>query len=370
MRPNAILPRVLALTFLASIGAAVTWNGIYYVARDLFGYDKRDNLVLATLLGLVYTIGAISSKPVTTALRSFTARVFGKPISTRDQLVANLILGGLASFIPMALPTEFGLWLFGIISVPLLGLLWPAVETYVSSGQRGKNLNRAIGLWNITWATAIIPGMWAMGWLMKSNPALVIPAIAPLMFAALIPVLMLPPEPGAHGEAAHEHTPEQDATYRKILRRFRVCLVASYVLSSALAAVIPMILEHRLSVPKQWQTPLQSVWMISRLVTFAALLAWQGWHGRQGLSFVAGGLLLVGFGIAIAATAPAMLALGLTVLGIGLGLTYVAAIFYALEVGTTDVDAGARHEAAIGLGYTLGPLLYLLVMLATETLGG
>ena len=358
VRTGPMLPRVLALTFLASIGAAVTWNGIYYVARDLFGYGPRGNLVLAVFLGLIYTLGAVSSKRVTAIARAVTARVFGSPISTRGQLAVNLTLGAAASFIPVLMPTELGIWLFGLISVPLLGLLWPAVESYVSSGQRGKSLNRAVGIWNICWATALVPGMFALGPLLEQNPRAVIPAIAPLMLAALIPVFMLSKEPGAHGAPAQEHTPAQDAMYRRVLRRFRICLVVSYVLNAGLAAVMPVIMA-RLEVPVAWQTPLQSVWMASRLGMFVMLMVWQGWQGREGLSFVAAGLLFAGFGIALGAGSPAMLAVGLVVLGIGLGLTYAAAIYYALEVGMTDVDAGARHEAAIGLGYTLGPLLLM-----------
>jgi hypothetical protein len=34
---------------------------------------------------------------------------------------------------------------------------------------------------------------------------------------------------------------------------------------------------------------------------------------------------------------------------------YTGALYYAMEVGQADVDAGGAHEALIGLGYALGP---------------
>jgi len=353
-----MLPRVLALTFFASIGAAVTWNGVYYVAHDLFAYGPRGNLLLGAVLGLAYALAAWFASDATEAARSITARVFGRPISARGRLASILVLSAAASLIPVFVPSEAGMWIFGLISVPLLGFFWPSVETYVSSGQRGADLNRATGYWNVCWAFALLPGMWALAPLLKSDPRSVIPAVAPLTLIALIPLFMLPREPGSHGEAAHEHSPEQDALYRKLLRRFRICLIGSYLLNSALAAVMPVIMT-RLAVPTEWRTPLQSTWMFSRLAIFITLMVWRGWHGKQGLSFIAGGLMIAGFGVAFTAGAWPVLAGGLAVLGIGLGLTYAAAIYYALEVGSTDVDAGGRHEAAIGLGYTLGPLVVL-----------
>jgi len=362
VRTGPILPRVLALTFFASIGAAVTWNGIYYVAKDLFHYSATTNLVMAAVLGFVYALAAFYAASITDAARAVSARITGARMSTRGIMVTILALSAVISIVPKAIPTQVGLWAFGLVSVPLLGLFWPTVETYVSSGQRGKSLNRAAGLWNMCWAFALLPGMWALGPIRKFDPAWVIPCLAPMMLIAMGIALTFPKEPGSHGEASHEHTPAQDALYRRLLRMFRICLVVSYLASASLAPVVPQIMAA-LEVPKIWQTPLQSVWMLSRLLTFILLGVWHGWHGKARYAPISVALFVIGFSLAITANAPfgtvAQLTIGLVMMGIGLGVTYAAAIFYALEVGTTDVAAGARHEASIGLGYTLGPLLLL-----------
>jgi hypothetical protein len=46
---------------------------------------------------------------------------------------------------------------------------------------------------------------------------------------------------------------------------------------------------------------------------------------------------------------------GLLLFGTGMAVIYTAAIYYALEVGKAEVDAGGKHEALIGIGYTVGP---------------
>jgi hypothetical protein len=45
---------------------------------------------------------------------------------------------------------------------------------------------------------------------------------------------------------------------------------------------------------------------------------------------------------------------------------YSAALYYAMEVGQAEVEAGGKHEALIGLGYTGGPACGLLAGLAVQ----
>jgi hypothetical protein len=54
---------------------------------------------------------------------------------------------------------------------------------------------------------------------------------------------------------------------------------------------------------------------------------------------------------------------------VGLGGIYTGALYYVMEVGASEVEAGGTHEALIGGGYTLGPLIGLGGLLAAENLG-
>jgi uncharacterized membrane protein len=57
-----------------------------------------------------------------------------------------------------------------------------------------------------------------------------------------------------------------------------------------------------------------------------------------------------------------MIFLGLSMFGVGMGIVYYAALYYAMAVGRAEVNAGGIHEALIGGGYMVGPLLCLLSM--------
>ena len=54
------------------------------------------------------------------------------------------------------------------------------------------------------------------------------------------------------------------------------------------------------------------------------------------------------------------------VLGAGIGSAYAAALYYAMEVGDAQVDAGGAHEAMIGIGYMGGPLAALVAVGARD----
>ena len=89
------------------------------------------------------------------------------------------------------------------------------------------------------------------------------------------------------------------------------------------------------------------------------------WHGRGTTLTLAAMLLAGGFALSVASESEAALAIGLIGIGLGQGVIYYSAIYYGLAVGGAKVEAGGIHEALVGAGYFLGPLLGL----ATFALG-
>jgi hypothetical protein len=50
-----------------------------------------------------------------------------------------------------------------------------------------------------------------------------------------------------------------------------------------------------------------------------------------------------------------------------MGVTYYAALYYAMAVGRAKVVAGGKHEAFIGGGYLIGPIIGLASLQTTST---
>jgi MFS family permease len=164
--------------------------------------------------------------------------------------------------------------------------------------------------------------------------------------------------------------------YNQLLVTFRFLLPTAYLVSSALGPYLPSLMP-RLGIGEQWHTIVATAWLIPRSACFGLLGFWPGWHGRwwPAIAGVVG--LLGGFAGCVASgmVAPpggdtmlpvAMLLASLCVFGMGMGVIYSGAIYYAMEVGKAEVDAGGTHEALIGVGYAAGPLCGLIAAGAVE----
>ena len=199
--------------------------------------------------------------------------------------------------------------------------------------------------------------------LLKVSPLGVFLGLGIVHLLCLPFIAMLPPQPRPHGMAAVEDAVGEAALAKRFLHSFRGLLFVSYVLVSLLIPRMPeRFTEFHLDVA--WHTPLAAVWTITRLGTFILLERWHGWHGRLRTPVWSTATLLIGSALAYFGGGPITIALGLMILGIGAGGAYCGAIFYAMDVGDAQVDAGGKHEALLGSGYAAGPIAGLLIQLS------
>jgi len=133
------------------------------------------------------------------------------------------------------------------------------------------------------------------------------------------------------------------------------------VVMSAVSPLMPFVLDQ-VSVDSRWQTPITATWMLARVATVGLMWKLAFWHGRWGTLVASAACLALGFVGIIAAPSLAVVLAGLVVFGVGMGAVYFAALYYAMSVGRAEIDAGGRHEAAIGAGYAFGPMLGLLAI--------
>lgn len=343
----------LTLTFANSLGSAVAAGGLYFVAESRFGWSERENLLLAIVYGVTYTVGAFMSGAIIRLAERRSNALTPRALF----LFISLLMAG-ASFLPPIFGESWTLWVFQAVYAPLSGLMWPLVEAYLASGRSGARLRNAMGRFNISWATAIVACLWLIAPLIERAPLTTLTALGVIHLAGIVLIARLPERPRAHGEATVPDPVDDPVRARRLLTTFRVLLFASFVLFAALSPRLPDRLRE-LSVPTDWRTPLVSVWATARVVVFILLERWHGWHGRWRTVAWSGCSLVIGFVLAMFAPSLGLTTLGLALFGIGFGGAYTAALYYAMLVGNSDVDAGGKHEGIIGLGYTLGPLIAL-----------
>ncbi len=347
---------ILAVVWLCSLGTAVAWQGVFFIAREQYAFDETRRYLLAVAGGAAYVVAALlAGRAVRLLMRNARVRQRGFLVGVQ---IGACAVSGVAG----ALPKEWTLWLFMTLYALLTGCMWPLLESYVSSGRSGRDLVRAVGRFNIAWATAIPVSLWAMAPTLEQRPLATFYALA-IIHLVCVPIIGgFAPSPAPHGEPElGPDAPDRRAAAR-LLVVFRVLNAGSYVLVSLLLPALPGAMES-MGIPVGWRTPLVSTWVLVRIGMFVLLERWHGWHGRWRTPVWSCLALAIGFGLAYAASGPAMLVLGLALFGIGAGGAYTGALYYAMDVGSAEVDAGGKHEAVLGAGYLVGPVIGLLVVL-------
>lgn len=340
---RASLPAVLTVTFLGSIGSGTFWAGLFFVSAQVYRFGPVANLTLAAAMGGVYAAAARG------AGRLAHAR------APRQVLSAALAIWTLTALLPLLLPGSVAaLWVAALIGSAASATTFPVVESYLTAGRHGAEMRSAIGQFNLTWTPATALPLVLLP-LLASRPAASFAVASAATAAAWVAMWRLPAHPAPHGaaESAHAIGP----AYRRLLAVASWLLPVSYVVSSALAPILP----HRLAAVGVGERAslIATLWMATR---FAALLAmWRSsfWHGRW--TTLAAGAAALGAGLVLvlgSSTLPPLLA-GLLLYGAGMGTIYYASLYYTMAVGQAAVDAGGTFEALIGVGYLIGPLLGL-----------
>jgi hypothetical protein len=381
-RPNLsrIAPRpritplwaIMLLTFVNSVGGGVVTTGFSFLADSAYGFTPVQNYGLGLMQGVLYVVAALTAGPVL----GWLMRV--APGMSHRTALGGLMVGlGLLCVLPVAARAAsggsggaWGLWvLIGGYSA-LTGALWPIVESYMSGGRRGGELRRAAGLFNVVWSSALVAAFWVMGPLKRDYSLELVLGVAGLHLVCLALLPLFARTPAAHVHEDHAAAPE---VYSRLLGVFRTQLVTSYMVYSAITPFLPLACRE-LQLVEGWQTPIAATWLLTRVLTFALLQSWHGWHGRWMTTGVGAAALVLGFvAVVIAplvgdaagrAVGITSLVGGLGVFGVGMGVIYCAAIYYAMSVGNAEVDAGGKHEALIGLGYGGGPVCGLAAIWA------
>lgn len=366
-RPTPVWAALL-FTFVANMTAAVVAIGVFFVAEAGFGFGAMQNLYLGLVMGATYIVGALGVGP---ALRAAAAKV--EWITARLVLAGILVVMGLcAASMYLAHPNVLGseakwvIWPSVAIYSTAMGGLWPIVESYVTGGRRGDQLRKVVGWFNVVWSVGVLLTSWIMAPALRTPGSaltlMLVTGALHLLTCALLALFSKYPAKEVH--ESHPHPP----VYERLLAVFRLLLPTSYLLMYTLMPLLPTLLAD-MGVARERRTLVVSVFLGSRVAAFAFFGQWSGWHGRWRTPIWTTGLMLIGFAATLLAPNVWIACAGLALFGVGLGGIYTGALYYVMEVGASEVEAGGTHEALIGGGYTLGPLIGLGGLLAAENLG-
>lgn len=341
---------LLAIEGTTSFAATCFGYYFYFLTKTQFGFDDRQNLVLAAGMGLAYALfswlgGKIAHRfgciPIIRAGLALATTALALGATTREFTPALAVL---------------------IIATLGFCLIFPAIEAALALGESGANIQRLIGLYNIVWsATGAVAYFLGGTVLEKLGPHALFWAPALILALGLgISVLarQAPDTPVQYQPPNKPTGPRQDGdpppTARIFLHMAWVANPFAYVAINTLVAITPGIAQ-RLHLSPMLAGYLCSVWFFARVFSFLLFMHWNGWHYRFSWLVCTYVCMIGAFtGIACAPNL-AVLLLAQTVFGLSVGLIYYSSLFYSMHVGEAKAEHGGIHEAAIGLGNFAGP---------------
>jgi MFS family permease len=346
-----------------AIAAILLVVGLSFYTNHQFGWGARENLSIAALQGALYMIGALLAKTI--------SRRWG-----RRRSLLGLYGGMTALAVAVGISASFR-WavtaaLLAVMETGLVAASWPMLQSLVSAAGEPAKLSKRLGYYNILWSSTGAIAVAASGAVIQHVLAGIIifyriqAAANPLEDANPSTVSTLVQ---SRPDSSITHPPLLDDAqmrhHRLALWLSRIALPSTYIIVYSIAPVLPSLHAIQQLTPTL-ATLVGSAWLIARAAAFAITGNTTFWHRRPGLMLLSSIVMLCAF---IGTIVPGALSnLGLTqallamvgsqiVLGLSIGTIYSASLYFGMAMSAGSTAHGGYHEALIGLGQILGPLL-------------
>jgi predicted MFS family arabinose efflux permease len=366
MLPRRCKAGVFVLAALNTVATTCYFNYLFFLLRDRFGFGNRENLWVSALHGFVYIFSAWQCGRFAQRRGYFTSLKVGYAL-----LVALAVAGAFLDSLLGQMLVVFG------YSISLL-LTWPALEALATDGETRRGVQRMVGIYNCTWASAAALAFFSGGRLYDASSKLAVYWIpAGLFLLELLLAIWLQkqtaehavqrastpalPEAPPHPEVEAFHQPVSPKTF---LRMAWLANPFAYVAINTLFAVMPAI-GARLGLSTTHVGWFCSVWLFGRFAAFVVLWQWSGWHYRFRWMLAAFLALVVSFLAIVLAQTLWLVVVAQLLFGFATGTAYYASLFYSMDAGEAKGEHGGLHEAAIGAGICGGPLIGALALTLT-----
>jgi Arabinose efflux permease len=334
-------------SFLSQTGIVIINLALVYF---LSGRGANPFLVGAAsaVYSLSYLVGCL-------ALGSFYARF--RPFSMVLSSQLGMTLSALLLFFTSSTPVVFLLMVcYGVSQ----SMLWPQMESWVTRGKEGAELNRATACFNLSWSLASgISSSIAAAFIARSAEFGLMGGMGTLLIAAFVLLtvsLLLPSLRKAKGEREHISEMGEAVDHSTPLRFYSWIAVGyAYIIISVLSNVFPL---H--AAASGIDTGIVGFLLVARgmgtFLGFIVLGRVSFWQFKFGLILLSQFLLaLSALAIAFVSYVP-LLAVLFFAMGLLLALMYDFSIFHS---ASGAIDRGSRmviHEVVLNVGAVFGSL--------------
>ncbi len=343
---------IYIFAFIFSLATILLQRGVFFYTQYELGMSDSQNLLLAFATGVTYIAGAQLS-------HKFWECV-GPRRSMFILVVIQLILPLMAFFFAKSATVSLTVILYSFFN----GMTWPVAESYASAGLDDKQSSKSIGIYNLSWSSAVPISVCISGPLISGfkNGIFLVCAIIVLastllvfFFPKVIPHYKLTPQNGKTDDDGKAISYDD---MKRMLVSSRWSMGFSYALMQILTALLPGKF-HAAGISIAMATIFAGFIDVSRTLVFLVMSVTRWWHGNKTLLVLTSLTLALGFCTCMFGNIISLVIAGEIVYGVAAGFAYYSALYYAMVLSKASVSEGGSHESVIGAGFTVGPIVVI-----------
>ena len=347
-------PSIYMAAFFMSCYSGVYIVTLPFIITYLGGEDK--DLGLCASAGFIsYLIGCI-------ALRHLLDRFNSRHLA---QLGSGVITISITTLLVVVLLIKHGynlphpvilVIITSMISGLFTSVFWPPIMGWLSAGREGKDLNRTLGIYNMSWSAGLAISPFLGGLLVQSSLIKAILAALAFIVMAFTAVTLAHPPQIRQVEKINNNSQTVGANF--LLERFRwlsrIALFSVYTCVGLMKTQLAMLITAEMHLSKSYFGALTAVmWLVTCLVFFTTTRI-HNWHYKTILITLAQVSVLLGMLLIIECQfAPAFFVVA-GLIGLGQGFIYISHQFYAASQSTKRSGSMAVHEILLSAGHITG----------------
>jgi MFS family permease len=342
---------IYIFAFIFSLATILLQRGVFFYTQYELGMNDSQNLLLAFATGVTYIAGAQLS-------HKFWESV-GPRRSMFILVVIQLILPLMAFFFAKSATVSLTVILYSFFN----GMTWPVAESYASAGLDDKQSSKSIGIYNLSWSSAVPVSVCISGPLISGFKNGIFLVCAIIVLASMLLVFFFPKVIPHYKLTLHNGKTDDGKAIsyddmKRMLVSSRWSMGFSYALMQILTALLPGKF-HAAGISIAMATIFAGFIDVSRTLVFLVMSVTRWWHGNKTLLVLTSLTLAVGFCTCMFGNITSLVLAGEIVYGVAAGFAYYSALYYAMVLSKASVSAGGSHESVIGAGFTVGPIVVI-----------
>ncbi len=329
--------------------------GITMLNFSLIFFMRRNYGTSPSLVGWLSAFWALAYLAGCLGLGALSRR-----LSYRRALPVATFTMGLSVLLILIIPSEAASFVWYILFGFITALHWPPLMGWLSEGLEGRELNRAVGGFNISWSTGAGAGPFIAGFLVEKSVSLPLTVITALYWCiALVYMFSLMVYSGKAANITDTAIPK-DSTDRPTDNssplRFAgwIGVGSSYTLLGVLLFIFPMYAVDHLGYSESFTGMLLFLRGTVTVVGFYIAGKTLFWHNNSlQISISQGVLGLTALVLAFVSEAPVYILLFIF-FGLTFALQYATSIFHGVSGSIDRERRMAIHESALTIGIMTG----------------